>query len=71
MDPIHPILPQPINIPPVTEPPSIGRIDRDERRKRGEQDDHGQEAQRRFSQEHGEPADQRSEDGRPRIDLTA
>jgi hypothetical protein len=28
MDPIHPILPQKPNIPPVTEPPRVGRIDR-------------------------------------------
>jgi hypothetical protein len=68
MDPIHPILPQPINIPPVTEPPSIGRIDRDERRKRGEQDDDGQEAQRRYSEEHGDPS---TDDSGPHIDLTA
>jgi hypothetical protein len=68
MDPIHPILPQPINIPPVTQPPSIGRIDRDERRKKGEQDDDGQEAQRRFSEEH---SDAPPEDPSPRIDLTA
>jgi hypothetical protein len=71
MDPIHPILPQPINIPPVTQPPSVGRIDRDERRKRGEQDDDAQEAQRRFSEEHGEHADADADDRGPRIDLTA
>jgi hypothetical protein len=68
MDPIHPILPQPINIPPVTQPPSIGRIDRDERRKKGEQDEDGHEAQRRFSEEHSDPP---SEEPSPRIDLTA
>jgi hypothetical protein len=28
MDPIHPILPQKVNIPPVAESPRIGRIDR-------------------------------------------
>jgi hypothetical protein len=68
MDPIHPILPQPLNIPPVTEPPNIGRIDRDERRKKGEQDEDGQEAQRRFSEEHGDRA---SEEPGSHIDLTA
>ena len=38
MDPIHPILPQKPNIPPVTEPPRVGRIDRrDPRERHGEQ----------------------------------
>jgi hypothetical protein len=31
MDPIHPILPQPVNIPPVMPPPKVGRIDRERR----------------------------------------
>ena len=32
MDPIHPIIPVPPNIPPVTPAPLIGRIDRDDAR---------------------------------------
>ena len=32
MDPIHPIIPQPPTIPPVTPAPSSGRIDREGRR---------------------------------------
>ncbi len=32
MDPIHPILPVPPNIPPVTEAPRVGKLDRDQRR---------------------------------------
>jgi hypothetical protein len=69
MDPIHPILPQPLNIPPVTEPPSIGRIDRDERRKKGEQDEDGQEAQRHAARRRDE--EQADDEPAPRIDLTA
>lgn len=33
MDPIHPIIPVPLNIPPVTAAPLSGRIDRDDRRR--------------------------------------
>jgi hypothetical protein len=33
MDPIHPIIPVPPNIPPVTPAPLIGRIDREDRRR--------------------------------------
>jgi hypothetical protein len=33
MDPIHPIIPLPPNIPPVTPAPLIGRIDREDRRR--------------------------------------
>lgn len=32
MDPIHPILPVPPNIPPVTEAPRVGKLTRDQRR---------------------------------------
>jgi hypothetical protein len=48
MDPIHPIIPVPPNIPPVTPAPMIGRVDRDrprsgagedKRRRRRAQDD--------------------------------
>lgn len=34
MDPIHPILPQPPNIPPVTPSPRAGSVDRDGQRRR-------------------------------------
>jgi hypothetical protein len=71
MDAIHPILPQPPNIPPVVPPPSIGRIDRDERRKKGEQDEDGQDAQRRaWGRDEGSSPDGQDESA-PHIDLTA
>ena len=42
MDPIHPILPVPPNIPPVTEAPRVGKVDREPRRgKRDGEDKHG------------------------------
>lgn len=36
MDPIHPIIPQPPNIPPVTPAPTAGRIDREGKRQSDE-----------------------------------
>jgi len=48
MDPLHPIIPVPLNIPPVQPPPSVGRISRDQRERarpgpQDEDDDGGDE----------------------------
>ncbi len=39
MDPIHPILPQPVNLPPILPASRLGRIDRDQRERRNPQQD--------------------------------
>lgn len=56
MDPLHPIIPVPLNIPPVQPPPGVGRISRDQRERgrpgpRDEDDDEGDD------RDHERPAD--------------
>ncbi len=74
MDPIHPILPQPPNIPPVTEAPRVGRIDRDQRRGKRDEDEHGnargKTGTHRGSGEFGDESDPGAEP-HPHIDVTA
>lgn len=69
MDPIHPILPQPLNVPPVMPAPSVGRINRDGRR----DGKPGQEARAKAARQRGEAsAESRGEDGSARhVDITA
>jgi hypothetical protein len=70
MDPIHPILPVPPNIPPVTEAPRVGKLDRDQRRDQGRDD-------KRPAQRRPPGRDAASDDSapdaepRPHIDVTA
>ena len=72
MDPIHPILPVPPNIPPVTEAPRVGKIDRDQRRERGDEDGERESKRQtpagKSAADDGQPAE-----GEPRrhIDVTA
>jgi hypothetical protein len=69
MDPLHPILPQPLNIPPVMPSTKAGRIDRDSRRD-GKADQ--EEAQRRRERDRRRAQDDASDDdSRPHVDLTA
>lgn len=73
MDPIHPILPTQVTIPPVTPAPMTARIDRDARREATEHDRRAREERRRRSASELPPegeADDLDEDG-PHIDLTA
>ncbi len=66
MDPIHPILPQPLNIPPVTPPPRGERIDRDTPRDESAKERERQRRRRGAS----EPGDD-EDDQRPHVDVTA
>ena len=73
MDPIHPILPVPLNIPPVMPSTGAGRIDRDGRR------DHGADAQeqadaqrrRREAAQRGQPSKTAQDEEGPHIDVKA
>ncbi len=66
MDPIHPILPQPVNIPPVTRPPQVGRIDREDQRKHEQDEDAAKRRRRRQQSSDGTAVDVGSH-----IDVTA
>lgn len=71
MDPIHPILPTQVTIPPVTPAPMTGRIDREKRR---DQDAEKRPRDRRVPQNDGEPDAGDAvdvDDGGHHIDLTA
>ncbi len=70
MDPIHPILPVPPNIPPVTEAPRVGKVDRDQRRDPRRDGEGKSEAEERRRQA---DANDVLPDGEPRphIDVTA
>jgi hypothetical protein len=74
MDPLHPILPVPVNIPPVTEPTRAGRIKRDDPGKDGR----GQGGDQRKRREQRDEADAANQPGiadgnerRAHIDITA
>ncbi len=69
MDPIHPIVPQPPNIPPVTPPPTAGRIDRDGRSRA---DAEAERQRRRRQRLERDESDHGEEDGAgTHIDVTA
>jgi hypothetical protein len=69
MDPIHPIAPPPAGIPPVTPPPTAGRIDRDGRRREEEARKRREKASAAM---HDARPDVDDEGGsRPHIDVTA
>jgi hypothetical protein len=70
MDPIHPILPQPLNIPPVLPATGVGRVDRDGGRSgKGDQD---ASARRQQRQQREVVADVDVEgEPRPHVDITA
>ena len=72
MDPIHPILPVPPNIPPVTEAPRVGKLDRDQRREPGDEAEKRQ-PNPRTSLRSASTDDEHAADGEPRphIDVTA
>jgi hypothetical protein len=73
MDPIHPIVPQPPNIPPVTPAPTAGPIDRDSRRRR-EQEEQKQRRRSEFSPEDELAPEEPGEDEQgpgAHIDVTA
>jgi hypothetical protein len=57
MDPIHPIVPLPPAIPPVTAAPMVGRIDRD-----NAQDNPGEDKRRRRRKEAEPGADEPTQD---------
>ena len=65
MDPIHPILPVPVTIPPVLPSTKAGRIDRDGRRD-GKADQ--EEAERRRRERARDEASE--DDPRPHVDVT-
>jgi hypothetical protein len=75
MDPIHPIVPKPPSIPPVTPAPLVGRVDReggrrgpeDERRRGPAPRDRRPESE----DELGAPGDRWDDSDRPHIDITA
>ena len=71
MDPIHPIVPQPPALPPITPAPTAGRVDRDTRRP-----DPGPDGKRRRRPAPAQgrrptQAYERGDDGGLHIDLTA
>jgi len=69
MDPIHPILPQPPNIPPVLPSTGVGRVDRDGGRgAKGDQEARAK-AQQRRPQLSGDAAGE--DEGGPHVDITA
>ena len=69
MDPIHPILPQPVNIPPVRPSSAVGRINRDGARDGGAHQRAKRDAERRHRESQPEAEDE-GHDG-PHVDLTA
>jgi hypothetical protein len=83
MDPLHPIVLVPPNIPPVMPAPNVGRVNRDrQQRGRGEQDpqqepspdkepaeDESTALPRRRTYGYGD--DDEPDGGRPRLDITA
>ncbi len=69
MDPLHPILPQPPNIPPVLPSPRTGRIDRDTPRNEADKE---RERERRRRAAAAELDGQDDDDEtRPHVDVTA
>ncbi len=70
MDPIHPILPQKVNIPPVAESPRIGRIDRRDP-KEGKREQREQPERGRAHEFGDEPDIVDGEQSGPHIDITA
>ena len=71
MDPIHPILPQPVNIPPVMPSPGVGRVDRDGARDGRADQQARREAQRRRRELQPEGAREREDDAGSHVDVTA
>jgi len=71
MDPIHPILPQSVNIPPVMPSQSGGRISRDAPRDRRGDQDAQREAERRRREAEREGGDGSDGDGALHVDITA
>jgi hypothetical protein len=72
MDPIHPILPQPPNIPPVTPPKGIGAINRELPKREQDQRPSGRGSERRRGNEPDSDRPRLGELGSgPHIDVTA
>ena len=69
MDPIHPILPQPVNIPPVMPSKGVGRIDRDSPRDGSDDQQAKREGQRRRRE--SMPDADGQDEARPHVDITA
>jgi hypothetical protein len=74
MDPLHPILPVPPNIPPVLPPPSVGRVNPDAGRGGDDSERPRRERRKDEYQEDDLPLDAElgpDDEPRPHIDITA
>lgn len=69
MDPIHPILPVPVNIPPVRPSTGVGKINRDAGRDDGADQQAKRDAERRRRE--SQPETGGEDEGGPRVDITA